>query len=153
MIIGIVGSEGKKFIPETEILARSIIRTILSGHYYQGHDVTEMSSGHCHLGGIDIYAEEIAASLNLPMRIFPPKKLTWEGGYKQRNIEIARASDEVYCITLDKLPPSYKGMTFNSCYHCKKNDHVKSGGCWTTKFARQLGKKGETIVINTSQLY
>lgn len=142
MIIGIVGSEAKKFTPETESMARTIITAILSMP-----GVTGMSSGHCHLGGVDIFAEEQAAKLELPQYIFPPKTLQWEGGYKQRNIEIAKKSDEVYCITVDKLPPGYTGMRFSSCYHCKTSDHVKSGGCWTTKYARYLGKKGETIVI------
>lgn len=144
MIVGIVGSEGKKFTPETEAIARNLIRNLIAST-----GATGMSSGHCHLGGIDIYAEEIAKELGLETFIYPPKTLSWDTGYRPRNIEIAKKSDEVYCITVDKLPPGYVGMKFNSCYHCGTSDHVKSGGCWTTKYARQLGKKGETIVIRT----
>lgn len=142
MIVGIVGSEGKKFTPETEEKAREIIRGLLQG-------ATGMTSGHCHLGGIDIFAEEEADKLGIEKFIYPPKTLNWEGGYRQRNIQIAKKSDECYCITIDKLPTTYSGMRFSMCYHCGTKDHVKSGGCWTTKYARLLGKKGETIVIQT----
>lgn len=144
MIVGIVGSEGKKFTPETERIARGIIRELLFRP-----DVAACASGHCHLGGIDIFVEEEAKNLGLTCHVFPPKALSWNGGYRERNIEIAKKSDVVYCITVDKLPPGYVGMKFSSCYHCGTADHIKSGGCWTAKYARQLGKKGETIVIKS----
>src|SRR5689334_14361282 len=106
MIIGIVGSEAKKFTPETEEAAKQLIRLLLIKD-----TVTGLSSGHCHLGGIDIWAEEIAKELGLDLYIFPPKNLRWEpNGYKSRNIEIAMVSSEVHNITVKKLPPSYRGM-------------------------------------------
>ncbi len=48
-----------------------------------------------------------------------------------------------------QFPPSMKG--FNGyCYHCKTDTHIKSGGCWTTKYARRHGVPGETIVVRNS---
>lgn len=141
-IVGIVGSEGAKFTSETESDARSIIVRLLSEK-----NVIGVSSGHCHLGGIDMWAEEIGKELGLQLFIFPPKRKTWEGGYKQRNVEIARAATEMHCITLKQLPDSFKGMRFDYCYHCHTKDHVKSGGCWTVKYAQGMGKKGFWHVI------
>lgn len=131
MRIGIVGSEEIKFTKEGKQQAISLIRQILSEP-----NVTEVISGGCHLGGIDIWAEEIGRELGLIVTVFKPKSLSWEGGYKERNLEIANNSDVVHCITVDKLPASYTGMRFNSCYHCRRNDHIKSGGCWTMHKAK-----------------
>ena len=133
MIIGIVGSEAAKFTAETEKKAKMIIRDLLTK---QGV-VTGMSSGHCHLGGVDIWAEEIANELGLKTFIYPPKEHNWINGYRPRNLLIASTSGVVICITVKQLPPGYVGMRFGSCYHCQKHpqgckqQHVKSGGCWT----------------------
>jgi hypothetical protein len=160
MIIGIVGSEAKKFTPETEYAARQLIHTLLIKD-----DVWGMASGHCHLGGIDIWAEEETMHLqgigkpirddnyfgykpDLELYIYPPAKLAWDGGYKQRNIQIAKRCDELHNITVRKLPPGFDGMVFSKgCYHCDTLDHVKSGGCYTMKYARKLGKPGILHVI------
>ena len=141
MRLGIVGSEGKKFTPETEAKAREIIRTYLK-------DATTVISGGCHLGGIDIWAIEEARSANIPTIEHFPKVLSWESGYKQRNLKIAQDSDHIICITLKELPPTYVGMKFSHCYHCNTDKHIKSGGCWTVKQAIKLGKTGEVIVIS-----
>lgn len=140
--VGLVGSEGAKFTPATEVKARKMIREILD---IEG--ATEVVSGGCHLGGIDIWAIEEAVRLEIPTTEFLPAKLTWEGGYKYRNLQIARYADLVYCITVAKLPPGYTGMRFDYCYHCGTDAHVKSGGCWTTKQARKMGKVGTTLVV------
>lgn len=147
MIIGIVGSEGAKFTPQTEARAKALIRELISFS-----DVTGISSGHCHLGGIDIWAEEIATELGKGLYIFPPKTLSWESGYKPRNILIAKTSDVVHNITLKTLPDSFQGMRFEGCYHCKTKDHVKSGGCWTARYAQSIGKRAQWHIIGESQL-
>lgn len=125
MIIGIVGSEAVKFTTGTEALARALIRDLLSSP----HSV--LCSGHCHLGGVDIFAEEIAQELGRETIIYPPKNLSWSLGYRPRNLQIAATSDIVHCITLERLPESYQGMRFEGCYHCRdrRPPHVKSGGC------------------------
>lgn len=140
MIVGIVGSEQAKFDERTEAIARQLIRDLIK-------DVEYVVSGASPLGGVDTYAMEEAKALNKPFTAFPPNFHRWDTGYKPRNMRIARASDKVVCITLRTLPPSYKGMRFALCYHCKTADHIKSGGCWTVKFAKSLGKQGEVIVI------
>ncbi len=142
MIIGIVGSEAAKFTKETRNKAEALITQILTGW-----DVTGFSSGHCHLGGIDIWAEDTAKMLGLDLYIYPPKTQSWEGGYKPRNIQIAKTSNVVHNITVKELPPDFKGMRFDGCYHCKTMDHVKSGGCWTAKYAQKLGKKAYWHVL------
>lgn len=146
MIIGIVGSEAAKFTAETEAKAREIIRSLLSPA-----DAI-LCSGHCQLGGVDIFAEEEAQALGRfdPQYIFPPRQLNWTFGYKPRNLQIARESDVVYCLTLKELPPTYQGMRFEACYHCAGSDrppHVKSGGCWTVLQAIKRGKPGEWRII------
>jgi hypothetical protein len=141
MRIGIVGSEGAKFTPETERKARELIRDLL----VPGDTVV---SGACHLGGIDVWAVEEAKKLGLAYEEYPPETLSWETGYKPRNLRIARASDIVVCITLRRLPPGYAGMRFDRCYHCGTDTHVKSGGCWTMKQARKMGKGGSLLVID-----
>ena len=150
MKVGIVGSEAAKFTKLGEERARDVIREILSGD-----NVTGVVSGHCHLGGIDIWAELVADELGIKKEIYPPKELNWSNGYKPRNLAIANNSDIVYCISVDKLPDDYKGMRFSKCYHCAKGgrnstDHIKSGGCWTVLHAMKLGKRGEWITISNA---
>ncbi len=149
--VGIVGSEASKFTPETEAEAKATIRAIAFATALEhGQEVT-LVSGECHLGGIDIWVKEAAEALHLGYIGYPPAKRAWEGGYKQRNIQIAKRSDVVYCITVKALPENYKGMRFPKCYHCNTNDHIKSGGCYTVNYAKKLGKEGEVIVIEQTE--
>lgn len=126
--LGIVGSEAAKFTSVTERAARLLIRALLS-------DPTSVAvSGHCHLGGIDVWVEEEAAQLGRATLIYPPRTLTWPGGFKPRNRLIAKHSAIVHCVTVLELPPGYAGRRFSACYHCEGRGvppHVKSGGCWT----------------------
>lgn len=158
MRIGIVGSEASKFTEKGKAQARDAIFNILTAS-----DATAVVSGHCHLGGIDIWAEEIADDINFDVRagsgedkleklIFPPRELNWANGYKPRNLQIVHNSDKLYCITVDKLPDDYKGMRFTSCYHCEKagfngKNHVKSGGCWTVIQGMKKTKEGLWIIV------
>lgn len=135
MIVGIVGSEAAKFTFDKMQEAKCLIAQLL-----QQPGVTGYCSGHCHLGGIDIWTEQIGDALKLKPYIRAPKQLNWSNGYKPRNIEIAETSDELHNITLKELPPDFKGMRFDYCYHCHTNAHVKSGGCWTAHYALRLGK-------------
>ena len=142
MIVGIVGSEEAKFTTIGEDRAKAIITEILSQL-----GVTEVVSGKCHLGGIDIWTAQIGAALGLKVTEFPPATKSWETGYRPRNIQIARASDLVCCITVDRLPEGFTGMRFKLCYHCRTADHVKSGGCWTMKEAAHMGKQAKLYVV------
>ncbi|HEV8364572.1 MAG TPA: hypothetical protein VGQ52_13740 [Gemmatimonadaceae bacterium] len=146
MKVGIVGHEAAKFTPQTEATARRFIRGYLKGG---ARDLNlAVVSGACHLGGIDIWAIEEARALGLPTVQHPPEKRQWEGGYKQRNILIAEDSDVVLSIVVRELPATYTGMRFEFCYHCRTKSHVKSGGCWTAKYAQRLGKRGTIIIIH-----
>jgi hypothetical protein len=140
--VGIVGSEGAKFTTYTESRAKKIIYRLLDRP-----EITHVVSGGCHLGGIDIWAAEIGRELGKKVIEHRPKSLNWSTGYAPRNLLIAEDSDEIYCITVDKLPDTYIGMTFSHCYHCNTDSHVKSGGCWTVKKAVAMGKPGKIIVI------
>ncbi len=130
MKLGVVGPEQAKFTSATEALARAAIVDAVRRH---GADT--LVSGHCPLGGVDIFAEEIAAQLGLRMIVHAPRTLSWSGlgGYKARNLAIARTSDLVLMVALEKLPNGFRGMEHDGCYHCldRNPPHVKSGGCWT----------------------
>jgi len=143
MILGIVGSEAAKFTTATEAAARAVIRELLATGKYAG-----VVSGRCHLGGVDLFAIDEAQRAALATREFPPRTRAWLTGYKPRNIQIATFADEVVCITVRELPPGYTGMRFALCYHCGTKDHVKSGGCWTVKYAQQLGKRAWVVAVS-----
>lgn len=149
--LGIVGSEGAKFTQEGEVRAREAIRSL-----FNQYDVSTVVSGHCHLGGIDIWAEEEALALGLKTEIYPPRELNWSNGYKPRNLQIAHNSDIVVCITVDTLPASFTGMKFpKGCYHCTKLgrdplSHIKSGGCYTVAQAMKKSKEGVWVIIGNS---
>lgn len=134
--LGVVGHEQAKFTPHTEQLARQAINDAIDRH-----KPVALVSGHCPLGGVDIYAEEIARERGLEMIVHAPKTPTWNGpgGYRERNLRIAHDSDLVLVVALRELPPGFIGMRHKHCYHCRSYapptdlhpTHVKGGGCWT----------------------
>ncbi len=142
MRIGIVGHGEDKFTLETQVKAKQLIYTLLK----KGDTVV---SGHSPVGGVDIWAEEIGRELECKLDIKSPQTHSWGGkyGYKERNLDIAGSSDIVHVIVVKEYPPNYKGMRFDSCYHCHMRDHVKSGGCWTAKQAYQMGKPVKWHII------
>lgn len=141
VIWGIVGSEAAKFTPRAEASARQKILGLL-----RPGDV--VVSGRCPRGGVDDWAEQIALQLGLPFIGYPPRTHDWKG-FKARNIQIAEALEHGVCITPAKLAASYRGRArrTKSCYHCGRNDHVVSGGCWTLQYARRLGKPTHLIIV------
>jgi hypothetical protein len=145
MKIGIVGHAGDKFTPASEARARAIIRDLLTPVG------SELVSGGCHLGAVDVWAEEEARALGIEQRIFRPATLSWAQGFKPRNLLIAQHSDVVHVIVVDRLPASYVGLRFSLCYHCGTRTHVKSGGCWTAKQAKMLGKEVHWHIIKQEE--
>lgn len=143
--VGIVGNGSDKFTELGEQRARTLIRWILEERMeYLDPYKPIMVSGHSPVGGIDIWAEEVAEALGCPMDLKIPQKNQWnppgEYGYKARNLDIAR-SDMVHVILADVYPAEYTGRKFDLCYHCASmgrdaTNHVKSGGCWTGKHAK-----------------
>ena len=142
MNIGIVGHEAAKFTPAQEAEARRFIRVLLR------RPTTVAVSGHCPLGGVDLWTEEIADALGRKKLIFPAEFDRCEPrGFKARNIKIAEASDWVFVIVVKQLPSDYSGRRFTFCYHCKTTTHIKSGGCWTAKYAESVGKKARWLEL------
>lgn len=139
MKIGIVGAEAKKFTLATEAQAKRVIEEVLvAGH------ADAMVSGGCHLGGVDIWAEEVADRLGIPKIVHLPRTHHWSTGYKPRNKLIAKDSAVVHCIVVRALPPNFSGRAWTTCYHClgSHGPHIKSGGCWTAIYARDFLGKG-----------
>lgn len=130
MRLGIVGHGWEKFTPETTLECREQMENLIVEF-----SPTVILSGRSPMGGVDIWAEDLATKHGIEMDIKVPKTRSWDGdyGYKARNLDIAACSDVVVCVVVRVLPPGFKGMTFNGCYHCKGRNpvHVKSGGCWT----------------------
>jgi len=145
MKVGIVGAGADKFTKSSEIKANEAIYQIFQKF---GKDMV-LISGHSPVKGVDIWSEIIADSLVIPMELKIPKQNKWDAeyGFKQRNLDIARDSDVLYVILVDKYPSNYKDRRFEKCYHCNSTDHVKSGACWTAKQAEKMGKKVVRIVI------
>ncbi len=149
--IGIVGAEAAKFTPETRDAAYKLIRELLLSV-----ESPVLVSGRCPLGGIDVWAEEIADELCIPKIIHEPEVEQWDPlgqyGFKARNLDIARDSDVVHVIVVKEYPPGYVGRQFPICYHCAKagrdsRNHVKSGACWTLNVALDHGKRGEMHIL------
>ena len=83
----------------------------------------------CHSGEIDV---EIIKTRN---KHWAPH------GYKDRNQKIAQKADYVYSIATKKIKDK-------RCYHCDEQNHDRTGGCWTKRYAMdKLHKDGETIII------
>ena len=144
MKIAIIGNSHNKFTNFGYECAKEQIVRILS--HYKPEIVI---SGHCHLGGIDIWVEQIARALGYPLDLKIPKQLEWDNeyGFKQRNIDIAKSCDMLFCIVVNKYPYNYEGIKFNGCYHDNLFDHVKSGACWTLKYTQNLNKFTQRIIV------
>lgn len=156
-LVGIVGAEAAKFSAAAEEGARGIIKMLLEP------PGRVLVSGGCHLGGIDIWAEEEYAAL--PDRaarpdpiIHLPATREWSTGYGPRNERIAQTCHEIHNIVVDRYVEGFRGRTFPICYHCARrfrehpeygqaSTHVKSGGCWTAYRAEQLGKQATWYVV------
>jgi hypothetical protein len=133
--LGVVGHAAEKFTVKTEREARQSINDMIDSL-----KPTHIVSGRCHMGGIDVWAEEIAAERGLKTAIYEPRVLNWsaEGGFMDRNLAIAKNSDAVLCVVVADYPKGFKGKKFDGCYHCKglRPKHCKSGGCWTAMHCR-----------------
>ena len=136
--VGIVGNGADKFNSLQVSKVKDLITLLLQDAG------TVLISGHSPVGGVDIWAEEIALQLGIGLDIKTPKAHSWSGiyGYRGRNLDIAKSSDIVHIIVSQQYPEGYEGGRFKICYHCgsERPPHVKSGGCWTGIKAQALGK-------------
>ena len=126
--IGIVGSSGIPFDSKT---ARQAIEKILAKY----ENPIIVSGG---AKGADKIGEFMAQEHGLQTEIYAPTVYAWdgEGGFKERNLKIAKACDKVYSI-------AKKGGTFGEmCYHCSKkgldSNHFKTAGCWTAHRCKEF---------------
>jgi len=126
--IGIVGAGEKEWTDEQKFLVKEKIRKIIGEHLKDG---ITLVSGHCHSGGVDIWAEEVADELGIKKEIYPAQVKRWSNigcfkGYHSRNIQIAENCDVLYDIE-----PKSK----------------RSGGTWTLEYLKKCGGKGYKIEI------
>ena len=143
--VAIIGNGADKFTIVGAERAKRQIQAILTW----GQPVSVIS-GHSPMGGVDIWAEEIADLMEIPLDLKVPDTHEWnpdEGyGYRARNIDIATDCTEIHIIVAREYPFAYRGRRFSYCYHCVDNEsrdckgHVKSGACWTANQAQKLGK-------------
>ena len=144
---GFVGNGTDKFTEQGKASAVILMYELMFG-------AEAMVSGHSPVGGIDIWAEEVANDLGIPLDLKIPEINQWNPiggyGYKARNLDIAKDSDELHVILADVYPEEYRGRRFKYCYHHSpvKTDHVKSGGCWTGKQAERLGTPTFWHIVN-----
>ena len=150
--VGIVGNGEDKFTLLGTERAKAKIKTILQNELMVVDGITVVS-GRSPVGGIDIWAEEIADEKAIPTDIKEPLVHRWSPGYgyMARNTDIAR-SDIVHVIVVDSYPLEYKGKKFHHCYHCPHTNpwHVKSGGCWTGRRAIRFGNDAMWHIIENA---
>jgi predicted Rossmann fold nucleotide-binding protein DprA/Smf involved in DNA uptake len=145
--VGIIGNGKDKFTALGKQRALEVIRGLI------GPNVVVVS-GHSPVGGIDIWAEDEAKKQGVEMMIFAPAKQKWDGGYKQRNMEIAKKSSELHVIVVEAYPEDYVGRRDFQCYHCFDNRprHVRSGACWVARIFTEMHPERHVvyhIVSNT----
>lgn len=88
--------------------------------------------------GVDEIAIGIAKTLNFETEIFKPLKPEKEY-YRKRNQLIAENCDVLHCFSIP--------VRTKKCYHHDPpQDHERTGGCWTYKMARELGKSCHLLV-------
>lgn len=141
MKLAIIGHDAAKFDFATEMVAKATIAGLLFSHGggLENPNGLILVSGHCHLGGVDIWAEEAAVKAEIPKIIHAPVTLSWSSGFRPRNLAIANDADEIHVIVVAELPASNTSRT-RGCYHCRTPLHIRSGACWTAKQAMKLGK-------------
>ena len=160
MKIAIVGHAQDKFCALTEGMAKGAIHTIIQKYLFDGYEEEDfILSGECPMGGVDIWAHEIADYLGFTFVPFKPKQNVWDAeyGFKQRNLDMAQTCDVLYNIVVRNWPKDFTGDKYKD-YHCLKHEemkdhpHVKSGGCWTAWKAKELGKEVHWIIIDAEEV-
>jgi len=90
--------------------------------------------------GIDRLVSQLDSDCNVT--VIKAKYNQWiPAGYKERNMKIAQLADYIYTIATKKIHD-------RRCYHCDEQNHDRTGGCWTRRYAiDKLGKEGDVIII------
>lgn len=147
--VGFVGNGADKFTSDGALRCQNRIYEILKSYRSAGRLVTVVS-GHSPMGGVDIWAEELALKMGFPIDIKTPKQFRWNAvyGFKQRNLDIAKESVNLHVLVADKYPDEYVGRRFPLCYHCGVDTHVKSGACWTALRSLEYGNSVYRDIIS-----
>jgi hypothetical protein len=164
MKVAIVGPQEDKWLPYLKDRAKQVIEVILIQYQFE-RDLTIVSGG-CPLGGVDIWAVELAKQRGINTDVIKPDVNQWEDryateyenqyipvpilkGFKSRNIAIAKDCDVLYCIVPNAMI-GFNVVSFNPkcfCKHCKVWKHPTNGGCWTMKYANKIGKETHLVVV------
>jgi len=91
--------------------------------------------------GVDELVRSFGTECNC-LTVVKAKNKRWlPHGCKERNETIGQMADCVFSIATKKIKDK-------RCYHCDEQNHDRTGGCWTRRYALdKLGKGGETILI------
>jgi len=113
-IIGIVGSS-----KVTDDQCVDVIKDILQSYPNNTVFVTGDAFG------IDFAVRKTCKIMKKTCSVIYSKTRYWDDGFKIRNEIIAKYCDKIISIALpfDKI----------SCYHCNRDDHEKTAGCYTGK--------------------
>lgn len=89
--------------------------------------------------GVDTIALEIAKDMGFKIQEYLPK-IHRKKEYLERNLEIAKECDELYCFSI--------GVKKIKCYHHNPpQKHEKTAGCWTLMKAKQMNKICTLVVL------
>ena len=136
MKVAIVGTT-YEFTKKEERDIQKLITDILND--YNKYEDEIISGG---AKGVDTMALESASERGFLFCTILPESEKWEGGYKERNLKIAKMCDVLYCLT---IPVHDK-----KCYHHNPpQNHQKTAGCWTMKEAIKLNKECMLIITPT----
>ena len=113
-IVGIVGSS-KATLEQCEQVIKRIMLHEPIGTVFVSGDAQ----------GVDHAVEVVVQEHGFRFSKIFSKGKGWDEGYKERNELIAKYCDKIYSLA---LPHSLK-----SCYHCGRDDHEKTAGCYTGK--------------------
>ena len=150
MKLAIVGTSKVGYGDQTDRFIYEIRKIIMQYYEEYGSNLT-IVSGHSPKGGVDIFAESIAQSFKIKTDIYPAEVNQWGGknvnhkrlkGYKARNVQIAKGCNVLYCFT------RFNSDKRKGCYHCQNYKHLRTGGCWTMKAAKKLGKEVHLIIVD-----
>ncbi len=159
MRLAIVGAQEDRW----NSFERTFIEDLIRGMLAEDEDGVRpiVISGHCPMGGVDIWAEEIAEELGCKMVIYAPEVNQWEDritqydsnefhdkGYKSRNIQIAEACDTLVCFSPafqhGKNPTLVEDIIPDNV---KQIEEIWNGGVWTAVYAQKIGKRVLRVVV------
>lgn len=123
-IVGIVGSSQADFSTYLDQVKKIVLDIPLDSIIVTGD-----------ANGIDYLVRRICIINDRTHSIIYSKSSNFEDGYKKRNEIIASYADRIISIA---LPKSTK-----ACYHCNRDDHEKTAGCYTGK----LNGNYEVIIL------